>query len=213
MRIAFDERELARTLLCGQIEMNNKPTLLSKTLSGTHNMLVVVDMVKGFCVSGALADPRMAEIAPTILHYTELLPSAQKVIVRDCHAEQSAELKYFPPHCIGKESERIPLFKHLDGIEVKKNSTNAFVPLVEACGNLLEYDNILVTGVCTDICVLQLALSLRAYISERNGKGNVVVFTDAVETYDSPTHNADLYNMTALKLMEQSGVLLFKTLL
>ena len=84
--------------------------------------------------------------------------------------------------------------------------------LLSARSNLLDYAHILVAGVCTDICVLQLVLSLRAYISEFNGHGNVVVFTDAVETYDSPTHNADFYNMAALKMMEQAGVQVFKKL-
>ena len=113
---------------------------------------------------------------------------------------------------MGEESQIIGELLSLGGTEVKKNSTNAFVQLLGARSNLLDYDNILITGVCTDICVMQLALSLRAYISEFNGKGNVVVFTDAVDTYDSPVHNADLYNMTAIKLMEQSGVLVFRRL-
>ena len=175
-------------------------------------MLVIVDMVKGFCVSGALSDPRLKAVAPEIKRIAALLPDAEKVFIRDCHTEQSAELKYFPPHCIGKESEVISELQCIKGKEVKKNSTDAFVQLLAANNNLLGYDNILLTGVCTDICVMQLALSLRAYISEFNGAGNVVVFTDAVDTYDSPTHNADLFNMTAVKLMEQSGVLVFKTL-
>lgn len=212
MRVTLDERELSGALLCGQIEVNNKPTLMRKTLCGKKTMLLIVDMVKGFCVSGALASERCRRIAPEILRTAELLPGAETVFVRDCHTEQSAELGYFPPHCIGEESEIIPELLPLGGVEIKKNSTDAFIQLLGVRSNILDYDTILVTGVCTDICVLQLAQSLRAYISEFNGAGNVVVLTDAVETYDSSTHNADLYNMMAVKLMEQSGVLVFKRL-
>lgn len=212
MKVAFDERELSGALLCGQVEVNNKPTLMRKTLSGKKTMLVIVDMVKGFCESGALSSERCVRIAPEIKRIAELLPDADKVFVRDCHTEQSAELRYFPKHCIGNESELIGELRGIKGIDVPKNSTDAFVQLLSACNDLLDYDTVIVTGVCTDICVMQLSLSLRAYISEFNGKGNVVVLTEAVETYDSPIHNADLYNMMAIKFMEQSGILVFKKL-
>ncbi len=212
MKISFDERELSGALLCGQLEMNNKPTLMRKTLAGKKNMLVIVDMVKGFCEFGALSSERCKAIIPQIKRAAELMPDAEKIFVRDCHSENSAEFGYFPKHCVGEESEIVPELLALGGVEVKKNSTDAFIQLLSARSNLLDYDNVFITGVCTDICVMQLALSVRAYISEFNGNGNVVTLTDAVETYDSPTHNADLYNMTALKLMEQSGVLVFKRL-
>ncbi len=212
MRVTFDDRQLGSALICAEVEVNNKPTLMRKTLIGKKTMLVIVDMVKGFCEFGALASDRCKTIVPEIKRIAEILPDADRVFIRDCHGENSAEFTYFPQHCVGEESELISDLKGLGGVEVKKNSTNAFVQLLGAKSNLLDYENIVITGVCTDICVMQLAQSVRAYISEFNGAGNVVVLTDAVETYDSPTHNADLYNMMAIKLMEQSGVLVFKRL-
>ncbi len=212
MKISFDERELCGALLCGQIEVNNRPTLMRKTLAGKKTMLVIVDMVRGFCESGNLADERCSRIAPEIVKVIEQLPHADKVFVCDRHTEQSGEFAYFPPHCVGEESEIIPQLSRYGGLIVYKNSTDAFIQLLGARNNLLDYEAVVITGVCTDICVLQLAQSLRAYISEFNAKGNVIVLTDAVETYDSPTHNADLYNMMALKLMEQTGIMVFKRL-
>lgn len=213
MKISFDERELCGALLCGQIEVNNKPTLMRKTLAGKKTMLAIVDMVKGFCEKGALSSERCKSVAPAIAKVAEQLPHADRVFICDNHTDNSVEFNYFPPHCTGEESEIIHELVTLGGSVVRKNSTNAFVQLLSARPNLLDYDAVIITGVCTDICVMQLALSLRAYISEFNGSGNVIVLTDAVETYDSPIHNADLYNMTALKLMEQSGVMVFKRLI
>ena len=212
MKVSFDERELAGALISGQIEINHKPMLEKETLENRKVMLVVVDMVKGFCETGALSSPRCKKIAPEIAKICELLHDADRIFVRDSHTENSAEFGYFPPHCVLEESELIDELAAYGGTQVLKNSTNAFVKLLSARSSLLDYDEIIVTGVCTDICVMQLALTLRAYISEFNGKGSVSVLTDAVETYDSPTHNADLYNMTALKLMEQSGVRLYKNI-
>lgn len=210
MKVAFDERELCGALLCGQVEANNRPSLMLRTLAGKKIMLVVVDMVRGFCESGKLADPRCAAIVPEIGKIIEQLPAAERVFLCDKHTEHSAELRYFPPHCVGEESEIVPALRRYGGTVVDKNSTNGFVQLLNARSNLLDYDVFVVTGVCTDICVMQLALSLRAYISEFDGKGNVIVPTVAVETYDNALHNADLYNMMALKMMEQSGVMVFK---
>ena len=198
--------------MCGQIEVNNKPTLMRKTLAGKKVMLVVVDMVKGFCDSGALSSERCRSVIPAVTKVIGQLPDADRVFVCDKHTGGSAEFKYFPHHCEGEESELVDELSKIRGLRVEKNSTDAFVQLLGARSNLLDYDAVVITGVCTDICVLQLALSVRAYISEFNAHGNVIVLTDAVETYDSPTHNADLYNMMALKLMEQSGIMVFKRL-
>lgn len=213
MKISFDERELAGALLCGQIETNHKPTLMRKTLAGRKTMLIVVDMVNGFCKSGALSSERCLSVAPEIKRTAQLLDDADVILVRDCHTEESAEFAHFPPHCVGEESEIIGELKGISGEQVCKNSTNAFVRLLSARPKLIDYDYVVVTGVCTDICVMQLALSVKAYFTEFNSSGSVIVLTDAVETYDSPVHNADLYNMTALKLMEQSGVMIFKRII
>ena len=212
MKVSFDERELAGALISGQIEINHKPMLRLDSLAGKKVMLVVVDMVKGFCETGALSSPRCKKIAPEIVNICNLLKSADRIFVRDSHEDGSAEFGYFPPHCVGEESELIDELASMGGTQVLKNSTNAFVKLLSVKSSLLDYEEIIITGVCTDICVMQLALSLRAYISEFDGCGSVTVLTDAVDTYDSPTHNADLYNMTALKLMEQSGVRLCKNI-
>jgi nicotinamidase-related amidase len=91
-----------------------------------------------------------------------------------------------------------------------KNSTNGFFMLSSRMPDLSYYANIIVAGVCTDICVMQLALTLRAHLNEINSSANVITFTDCVETYDSPVHNGALSNLFAMKFMEQAGVQVFK---
>jgi nicotinamidase-related amidase len=65
---------------------------------------------------------------------------------------------------------------------------------------------VIVTGCCTDICVLNLAIPLINYFDEIDREVEVVVKEDAIETYDAPYHNRDEYNEMALKLMKQAGV-------
>ena len=64
---------------------------------------------------------------------------------------------------------------------------------------------IIVTGCCTDICIMNLVIPLINYFDEQNRDVEVVVQTDAVETYNAPNHNREEYNEMALKLMKQAG--------
>ena len=80
-----------------------------------------------------------------------------------------------------------------------KNSTSAmyapeFLDNIKALINLKE---IVIAGVCTDICDLNLALPLINYFDENNQN---------VETYDALSHPKDEYNEIALKLMRQAGI-------
>ncbi len=213
MKIQTDEKKASAELNCYKIELNNKPDLMAQTLNNDGSLVLVVDTVNGFCKSGALYSDRCAEIIPDVAAFLERVPQARKIFVRDCHSETAEEFKTFPPHCHNAEESAVvdelyPFFR--ESIDLPKNSTNGFYALSEAIPEISAYANIAVVGVCTDICVMQLCLSLKAYFNEIDAPANVIVFTDLVETYDSNLHGADLSNMFALKFMEQAGVQLFK---
>jgi nicotinamidase-related amidase len=65
---------------------------------------------------------------------------------------------------------------------------------------------VIITGCCTDICVLNLAIPLTNYFDEEDRDVGITVVKDAIETYDSPLHNRDEYNEMSLKLMRQAGI-------
>ena len=215
MVIQTDEKKAAAELNCYKIELNNKPDLMARTLDNDGSLILVVDMVNGFCKSGALASDRCAEIIPAVSEFLERVPNTRKIFVRDCHSESAEEFKSFPPHChLPQESAVVDeLYAEFsENGDLPKNSTNGFYALLQSIPEISAYSNIAVGGVSTDICVMQLCLSLKSYFNEINASTNVIVFTDLVETYDSNLHNADLMNMFALKLMEQAGVQIFKNL-
>ncbi len=211
MRIQVNEKAYLQELNCAKIELNSKPSLMAKTINTEDTLVVVVDMVVGFCKEGALCSPRNEKIISDIKVVLDALPNAQKVFIRDCHDENSVEFKSYPHHCHNKkESALVSEFSKYGGFDVPKNSTNGFFALCEKLPSVWEYKNIVLVGVCSDICVMQLALTLKGYADEKNLVNNIIVLTDCVETYDAPTHNADLQNMFALKFMEQAGIGLFK---
>ncbi|MCL2797535.1 MAG: cysteine hydrolase [Firmicutes bacterium] len=214
MKIQFDEKEAARELNCYRIEYSEKPELMSAPLNNDKTLVVVVDMINGFCKKGALASERCLAAAAPIRALLEKLPDAKKAFLRDCHSKNSAEFKWFPPHCdTGKESAVISELAGFEDFDIPKNSTNGFFALQKKISGLGAFNNILVVGVCTDICVMQLCLTLRAYLNETDSGANVVTFTDCVETYDAPTHDAELSNLFALKFLEQAGVQVFKNII
>jgi len=195
------------------IEYQNKPSLLTRVYNNPKTCVVVIDMVNGFCNSGALASPRCASVAGGIASALDYLNDAYKVFICDEHSSNAVEFNSFPPHCHNKTESAVikELAPYADFI-IGKNSTNGIFKFLSSVAIVNSFDNFLIMGVCTDICVLQFALSLKAYLNESDKPANVIVFTDYTETYDMDGHNADSFNAAAYKLMENAGISIFKNL-
>lgn len=169
------------------------------------SLTLVVDMINGFIKEGALADPKSASIVPFIISFLEK-DKSERIFLVDRHTENSAEMSIYPPHCINEiESEIIDELKHYCSRIIYKNSTEGFFALKNEI-DLDFYDEIIVMGVCTDICILQLVLALKGYYLEKNKKVNIKVLRDGVSTYDALNHNRDEFQNFSLKLMENAGV-------
>lgn len=178
-------------------------------------LLVIIDMVNGFVKEGALADTRINFITPNIIELIEKFKSNGHDIIsfQDAHSKNSKEFNDFPEHCIEgtKESELIDeLLPYNDVMKViYKNSTSGFVTkefinyLEENKNNLEE---VVITGCCTDICVINFAIPLKNYFNEHNLNTKIIVPKNCVETYNSQTHNSEEYNEIAFKLMKQAGI-------
>ncbi len=169
-----------------------------------------IDMNKGFTRKGALASGRVEEIIEATADFLEMaLSKGMKVTAfSDRHTKGSAELEAYPEHCT--EPEEYELVEELQDLELQpvwKNSTNAFMT---GMGNLLagSCKTYIVTGCCTDICIYQFAVSLKAFLNQNDIKADVVVPLALVETYDSEWHNGDLMNVVFLNSMASNGVLL-----
>lgn len=178
-----------------------------------RNLLIVVDMVNGFINEGALADKRINQITPAIISKIEAAKRAGVPIIafKDCHKEDDEEFKLFPPHCIKgtSESELIDELKpyEKDMIIIEKDTTNGF-NTKEMRKILSEnyFDNIDITGCCTDICVSGLAQSLVKYFNQNNIKTQIHVSADCVDTFSNPEHDADKINAETLKEFEEMGI-------
>lgn len=177
-------------------------------------LLVVVDMVNGFIKEGKMSDRDINHITPKIKSLVEKFLSEDEAVafIKDTHTKDSIEFRKYPEHCIDGTSE-CELISELssyekDSLVYRKNSTSTifasnFMRDIERMKSLEE---VVITGCCTDICVINLAIPLVNYFDEHDRDVKVRVPQNAVETFNSETHNREEYNKVALRLMKNQGI-------
>ena len=169
--------------------------------------IFVIDMINGFVKEGLMHDEYIMQIVPYIQKALNQVEKKNIFFIADTHEETAIEFKAFPTHCIkgSKESEVIDELKDwVVNPIIEKNSTNAFHVMDK--GLLDDYDEFVLVGCCSDICVLQFALSLKTYFNQCNLNKNVIVLKDGIATYQGEGHERDLYHELAINLMRQSGI-------
>lgn len=190
-----------------------------KNLEVVEEMLIVVDMVNGFCREGVLASPVVEGIIPEVKKTVEesLKKRDLVVFIKDTHDDDAVEFKRFggTKHCLRGTSEAalvdelIPFEEK--GISFEKNSTcymfskNEDYNFIEFLEKLMNLKKVKVCGCCTDICVTNGVLAMMNYFDEVNKNIEVDLLTDAIATYDAPIHNAETYEQASYLLLEQQG--------
>ena len=176
------------------------------------NLLVIIDMVNGFVKQGNLADPTINKITPNIINLIQKANANGTPIVafKDCHSYDDEEFNTYPIHCIDRtyESEIIDeLAPYRDSFcEIKKDTTNGFITKkFRAIAQKHEFDNVIVCGCCTDICVENFVKSYLAFNKQMGRKTKITVVSDACYTFDGQNHNAKEYHINSLKKMQALG--------
>ena len=193
-------------------EVNGLGAISFSEIPAEGTAMVIVDAVNGFIREGAMSSKRIESIIPNIVSLMKKCKEKNIPIAAfaDCHGEKCAEFESFPPHCIKgtSESEIVDEIKAEGGYKlIEKNSTNGFhekqfIDCLEANGK----SRFIVTGDCTDICVLQFCLSLKTYFTQRNLQSEIIIPLNCVETYDAPYHEAGFMSLAAYKILKDSGI-------
>jgi nicotinamidase-related amidase len=191
------------------------PVLKASDFHKEDTAVVVIDMINGFAKKGALYSDRIEGIISYLTKVLSRFQGYHKIFFVDQHTEDSVEFLSYPAHCLkGTEEseiiEELMPFVQDNGIVIPKNSTNGFVSNGFSVW-LEKYSrtkNFVILGDCTDICILQFALTIKAYFNERNTPSKVVVPVPGVETFhlDATNHHADLMNVFALYNMKLNGI-------
>ena len=176
--------------------------------------LIIIDMVNGFMVEGPMADVSIRNIIDNIIELIKCFKQTDSPILAflDRHPADAKEFSAYPAHCVSgtSESEWVDELKPYssDVRFIEKNSVNGFLSpqfqdWLKESGIFREY---VITGCVTDICVLQFASTLQAYVHQNNLDAVVTVVANAVDTFDAPGHPKRDFHEFALTLMRQYGI-------
>ena len=151
--------------------------------------VIVIDMTRGFFEKGypLYCGDRARRIIPNVqrLLEQELAQGSKILFLNDHHDPDDLEFKMFPPHCIAgtPETEVIPELAKYPGEIIPKKRFSAFYGTsLEERLLQLKPDKIIITGVCTDICVCHTVADAR----DRDYQ--VEVPTDCVASFDEAAH-------------------------
>ncbi|KUO53373.1 MAG: isochorismatase [Desulfitibacter sp. BRH_c19] len=163
-------------------------------------MLLVIDMLNDFMhPDGKLNCGEDAEsITPFVIQKVNEFIKANEpiVLVKDAHIINDLEFERFPAHCIKEtwgatvieELTFLEMYPKVNSIEKKRHSAFHNTNLEE----ILKRENpdeIYITGVCTNICVLYTVEELC------NRDYRVIVYKDGVASFDTEAHRFALQQM------------------
>lgn len=196
--------------------VDHAPKLDLLELEASETAIIIVDMINGFAKEGALSSPRVEALIKPLEALLNTSAGIKKVFLCDRHPENTAEFESYLPHAIEGTSEALivdELYALSDehSSVIFKNSTNGMMSKAMqhyVTAHESQIKNWIIVGDCTDICILQFALSLKTYFNEINLKREVIVPVDLVDTYELAitNHHAELLNTFALFNLQQNGI-------
>lgn len=183
-----------------------------------NSLLIIIDMVNGFAKKGPMYSQRINELIPGISHLLKESKNhgIESLAFLDNHKCNSLEFNTYVTHCVEDTFEaRLVEELHSIGVDkvIEKQSTNGFIENGFAKflrNNIENYKNFIIVGNCTDICIMQFATTLKAYLNKEHLLKEIVIPYELVDTYDSENHNGNFLNNIALYNMNLNGIKIIK---
>lgn len=179
--------------------------------------LYIIDMNNGFVNFGAMANPKYNDLVPEQLKMVEKIRREKGAVnfILEGHDKDALEFKTYPVHCV-KGTDEALLIPELIGEQEKadtftyyKNSINGMLnrSVQDDIKNLRNLREIILEGVCTDLCVFDFGRTLLRYLDELNRDVKVFVVRNAVDTFDAPGHDREEWTNMAFRFLEQAGAI------
>ena len=175
-----------------------------------------IDMNNGFVNFGAMANPDYNKLVPEQIKLIEKMEAEKGItnFILEGHNNDALEFETYPKHCIlgTPEADLIPeLITYQNNPNVYtyyKNCINGMLNLdvQEQLKRLKNLKEIIYSGVCADLCVMDFARTNARYLDQINKKVKLFVVKNTIDTFDAPGHNRDEWNEIALRIMEQAGI-------
>jgi nicotinamidase-related amidase len=181
-----------------------------------NEVLIMIDMLKGFLDKGPLADPSIKQIIPENVKWIKKFIAEGKPVLsfQDAHDHNALEFENYPPHCLKgtKESELVDELMMFEDhmIKIEKNTTNGFFApgFQKFLTENPDLNKITITGCCTDICVMNFAITMKTYCQTIKKPIEIIVIEKAVDTFGIPGHDKIATHQSALGMMRGAGILI-----
>lgn len=180
--------------------------------------LFIIDMNNGFVNFGDMANPEYNRLVPEQFRMINKIRREDGLLnfILEGHNEDAIEFNTYPKHCVlgTKEADLIPEFI----TEKDKENTNTYYKncingmlnrnLQADIRKLKNLREIIVEGVCTDLCVFDFARTVLRYFDELNREITMFIVKNAVDTFDAPGHDKEEWTNMAFKFLEQAGAII-----
>lgn len=191
-------------------------TIDIQDFASEDTLIVMIDMINGFCKFGPLSSPFVNNMVPSMSRFIDLAIEKKISIIsyRDAHPADAFEFRSYPPHCVAgtEESNLVDELLRPELIDVPKNSTNGFLaknPLTLVPSSTIKH--IFVIGCVTDICVRDFTSSMNKYLEETNYPCQVYIIENLVDTFHiEGIHDRQGEHVLALYQLKNSGVKLVR---
>lgn len=181
-----------------------------------NKVLYNIDMNNGFVNFGVMSNPKYKDLVPEqIKMFEKFVREKQKInFILEGHNEYAKEFNKYPKHCVvgTPESFVIPEFKYYQELPntdtFYKNCINGMlnIGVQEQIKMLKELREVVIEGVCADLCVMDFARTLSRFLDEINREAKIFVVRNAIDTFDAPSHNREEWLNIAEKVMTQAGI-------
>ncbi len=173
---------------------------------------IAVDMVNGFVKKGALASKEVLSINSDVAEFSA---KCEKVGIKnyalcDCHPRNCTEFDSYPVHCLEgdiesrltDEMQNAAVFKIFPKLSVNGWLEESFQNEI-ICS---PFNIFIITGDCTDMCVLQLAITLKSAMNRINRPSRIIIPADLVATCPLPSRLPETGELAAILIMQTNGI-------
>ena len=178
--------------------------------------LFIIDMNNGFVNIGPMANPEYKKL---VLEQLKAIKKTREEgglvnFVLEGHHEGAKEFEAYPEHCVLGTSEALLIPELVGEADLPntrtyyKNCINGMLNrnLQDDLKNMKKLKQVVIEGVCADLCVMDFARTMARYFDEIDKDTAIYVVKNAIDTFDAPGHNREEWLTIARKVMEQAGI-------
>ena len=181
-----------------------------------EKVLYIVDMNNGFVNFGPMANPKYNDLVEEQIKLINKIKKEKGLVnfILEGHDENALEFKTYPKHCVlgsdeAKLIEQLQIYQDKKTKTYYKNSINGMLnrKLQNDIKKLKKLKEIVVAGVCTDLCVMDFVRTYLRYLDEINKESKIFIVKNTVDTFDTVDHNKEEWTNIAYKVMMQAGAI------